>query len=349
MPVPQTKYVQSPYLTYSENDHNCSGLSLNVERILAEPLSFDEKMPFWERPWISHQLHQTLYGGDSDIQTRSKIYALVDPQVRRNVEPADDLQLSELPKVSLIKGEAREELETVAPVLIDISSGSEIFEQRATDPVLSSLFTRFWGARSGIFLRSTAELEELQGHLRRFTRIQREDGRWFYYRFWEPCALTYYLCSLRNDMERISSWFFSRGDRVIDAIFAESRDREAIYVMSAAFEADASCQEAMKLRSIDWQLLSEQVEIDFYTALAEELFARHRPLFDMKQVDAVIRHNLATLDNYGLRERRDIAALNEASLLYGVDLHVRLPFAHVWQDGHPHPAVLSKYVRLWAA
>lgn len=84
---------------------------------------------------------------------------------------------------SLFQGKAQAELSEVAPYLVRLER---------ENPFTRRLFTRpgalggLWGGEGGIFLLSHASLPEIRKQLRKYTRIRDEDGKWYYYRFWEP-------------------------------------------------------------------------------------------------------------------------------------------------------------------
>jgi hypothetical protein len=45
-----------------------------------------------------------------------------------------------------------------------------------------------WHKEPGIYVRSRADFEDLWKHFRKFTRVQDESGKWYYFRFWEQRA-----------------------------------------------------------------------------------------------------------------------------------------------------------------
>jgi hypothetical protein len=82
----------------------------------------------------------------------------------------------------LFKGEALEDLGDVGPWLVRLEETHD-FTRR--------LFTKgdapwqMWDKEPGIYVRSAATLDELWRHFRKFTRVQDEVGKWYYFRFWE--------------------------------------------------------------------------------------------------------------------------------------------------------------------
>ena len=97
------------------------------------------------------------------------------------------LEASGLDHTCLFQGAAAEDLRDVAPWLVRLEEGHRLTR---------GLFAHgnapwdMWDREPGIFLRSTATLAALRKHLRKFTKVQDEDGMWYYARFWEPrwCA-----------------------------------------------------------------------------------------------------------------------------------------------------------------
>ena len=57
-----------------------------------------------------------------------------------------------------------------------------------------NLFTRsdamshLWDKEPGIYLRSRGILDDIWSHFRKFTRVKHEQGKWFYFRFWDNDA-----------------------------------------------------------------------------------------------------------------------------------------------------------------
>lgn len=84
---------------------------------------------------------------------------------------------------SLFQGKAQDELAEVAPYLVRLERGNPFTRRLFTKPgALGGL----WGGDGGILLLSQAPLADIRKQLRKYTRIRDEDGKWYYYRFWEP-------------------------------------------------------------------------------------------------------------------------------------------------------------------
>ncbi|MEP1495397.1 DUF4123 domain-containing protein, partial [Pseudophaeobacter sp.] len=107
------------------------------------------------------------------------------------------LETSGLQHRCLFTGAAYDELKDVAPWLVRLEEGNSFSR---------NLFTRsnapwhLWDSEPGLYLRSLGTLDQLWRHLRKFTRVQDEAGKWFYFRFWETDCLIDYI-RYANDRE----------------------------------------------------------------------------------------------------------------------------------------------------
>lgn len=86
----------------------------------------------------------------------------------------------------LFKGGAYETLRDVAPWIVRLEPDHKFIRNLFTR---SDAYWHAWDAEPGIFLRSRGALDELWKHFRKFTKVQGDDGKWFYFRFWEPFIL----------------------------------------------------------------------------------------------------------------------------------------------------------------
>lgn len=90
----------------------------------------------------------------------------------------------------LFKGDAFDALKDSAPWLVRLEKGNTFTR---------NLFTRsdapwhLWDDEAGLYLRSHATIVQVWKHLRKFTRVQDEAGKWFYFRFWETDCLIEYM------------------------------------------------------------------------------------------------------------------------------------------------------------
>jgi hypothetical protein len=90
--------------------------------------------------------------------------------------------------VSLYKGEPEEVLTDVAPYLINLSKDGEM-----NVPLIEWIATKCWGDSCAIFLESSVNLETLLKHFQQFLLVSDENGKTFYFRFYDPRVLRVYL------------------------------------------------------------------------------------------------------------------------------------------------------------
>jgi hypothetical protein len=98
--------------------------------------------------------------------------------------------------VSLYEGMSLNALETIAPHLFFIESENE--------------FSRWymengWGKSWGIFIETRAKGEELFNHLQKFIIVFTDNGRKFYFRYYDPRALRIFLPTC--DTQQLSEFF----------------------------------------------------------------------------------------------------------------------------------------------
>lgn len=154
-----------------------------------------------------------------------QVFALLDGNRIANLPTL--LEASGLPHDCLFQGELMEEAGRAAPWLVALRPG---------DRLLTQLLSRgrkpgphpyaFLGAEPGIFWHSTMPLAALRQHLRRFLRVQAQDGRVFFFRFWEPKVAEVYFPGLTERPALLHRWLFSREGHAIEAISVARLDED---------------------------------------------------------------------------------------------------------------------------
>lgn len=122
--------------------------------------------------------------------------------------------------VSLYKGKAGKNLDSVAPYVFDLSDRSEEFR--------SWMLQFGWGRSWGIFVGSTYSMIDLQDHFRRFLMVRDEDGKQMYFRFYDPRVLRVFLPSC--DVGQLEEMF----GQVVSHFFCE--DENPNYVLDFTFD-----------------------------------------------------------------------------------------------------------------
>lgn len=119
-------------------------------------------------------------GGDPTTVPQMQTYAVLD--AGKIMHLPEKLDSSGLEHRCLYQGDAGAEHGHVAPWLVRLEEGNGFSRSlflAAEEP------DNLWRSDPDTLIRSRAPLEEIRGHLRKFTRIQDENGKWFYLRFWE--------------------------------------------------------------------------------------------------------------------------------------------------------------------
>lgn len=109
-------------------------------------------------------------------------------------------------------------IETIAPWIVRLEDGIGFTRNLFTR---SDAHWHLWDKEPGICARSRGSLDDMWKHFRRFNKVQNEDGKWFYFRFWEPTFIKASLAIL-NDLDRT---FRSRLD--LSVIFLSFRTKSA--------------------------------------------------------------------------------------------------------------------------
>lgn len=128
------------------------------------------------------------------------------------------LQVASTDFISLYKGRAEETLSEVAPYLF---IGSEFLQHRYA--------TQGWGNAWGIVVYSSLAFEALQKHFRQFLMVKDEQGKQFYFRFYDPRVLRLFLptcngAQLKMFFENIHSFLMEDEDPLFALIFSLEND-----------------------------------------------------------------------------------------------------------------------------
>ncbi len=170
-----------------------------------EPL--DMQMGVWPPKTVPDVLYEPLFGqpepteaeveaagGDSEAVPPMQTYAILD--AAKVFGLADMLDTSGLEHRCLFKGDAYDELKDVAPWIVRLEEGSDFTRNLFTvgkEPWF------MWDKEPGIYVRSRGTLDDMWRHFRKFTRVQDEDGKWYYFRFWEGSFICFILSYTRHE------------------------------------------------------------------------------------------------------------------------------------------------------
>ncbi len=111
-----------------------------------------------------------------------QVYALVDAARHESIYP--QIMGAKVESVCLHRGKMAGELAWVAPYLVQL---------QREDPFAEWLLDSGWGGSRSVFVLSSATLSELKRHFRTFMTVYSEDGKSYFFRFYDPRVLRAYL------------------------------------------------------------------------------------------------------------------------------------------------------------
>ena len=112
------------------------------------------------------------------------VYAILDSA--RIFGLPEILENSGLDHACLYSGKAATDLADVAPYIVALTPTSHITRRIFT---AADQPQGWWQDRPGAFIRSRHSIDEIRGHLRKYTRLQTDTGGWMLFRFWEADSL----------------------------------------------------------------------------------------------------------------------------------------------------------------
>lgn len=178
---------------------------LDVE---ARELPIPDENPDDGGGWIAPALKKILFG-QPETGPELHTYLLVDATLRKAVSKVFDLDMLDVETRCLFKGKAAEDWKESAPYLIDMTLPAGAWDDPSQVPTFHRRFIAdHWGKSTGIVVRSTAPMDTIWRHFRRFTRAQMEEGTsWFLFRFWDPRVALPYFTGIRFWEERARQFF----------------------------------------------------------------------------------------------------------------------------------------------
>lgn len=245
-------------------------------------------------------------GGDTSAVPLMQTYAVLDAGKVFGLTTL--LESSDLEHRCLFVGAAYEDLKDVAPWLVQLKDETTFTR---------NLFTKgeapwhMWSAAPGIYLRARQPIDTVWRHLRGFTRLQDEAGKWFFFRFWEPFSAANHFKTLSSDQARYAQWFRLNAHQWIDAYLVPDPLADSVTI----FRADALSAEGAgprRLQGPDYQAL-QQARIDRDLAEMVVLMRRVFPslLTGMSEVelDRCIRRSASRAQEFQIRQRAHVFRL----------------------------------------
>ncbi|MCP4723269.1 MAG: DUF4123 domain-containing protein [Desulfobacteraceae bacterium] len=155
---------------------------------------------------------RALWQGDG--QGQGRIYAILDaaraPIIYSRLAESDNR------KVCLFIGDQARELATVAPYLVELDE---------TDSFTQWILEKGWGKSWGIFVESNAPFIKLRNSLRTFLKVADEDGKTFFFRYYDPRVLCVFLPAC--DADQLETLFGA-----VVRYYSEGKDKDTLIQFS---------------------------------------------------------------------------------------------------------------------
>lgn len=190
-----------------------------AERTGLEPL--DRQFGAHPRKSVPDPLRDVLFG--ATVPTRSELrhyvaaselpamrtYLIADAQAFPDWQE-ERLRL-DLMHRCLFTGQAAGTLGHAAPWLVALAEGDDFTRRLFTclEGFSTQSQVHHWHRPFGLIIRSRAGFDAVFQHLRRFTKLQDRDGKWYFRRFWEARHSYFWLPLLTDDLP-IAARFFGR-------------------------------------------------------------------------------------------------------------------------------------------
>ena len=183
-------------------------------------------LPVWDENTLKKDI--ALFG---EPLPELKCYFILDANKHKLLEPESFHCRIE----NLFQGEFAEITKEIGPYLVEVIP----YPDYKAESELMGLFsdegamTRFnWHEELGIFIHSRYDFDTLLHHLRHFPVMKDENGKWFFFRFYDPKVLRNYLDVIATSPEKLNK-FFGYEKRIIHAFGSGIGDSFYYYQIKA--------------------------------------------------------------------------------------------------------------------
>jgi len=285
---------------------------------------------------------QSRSGGVDSAPRTLHTYAIIEGA--RVVNLSTMLEASGLEYDCLFNGGAYDEMKEVAPWIVRLEPDNVFTRNLFT---ASDAGWHLWRKNPGIYVRSSASLTEVRSHFRKFTKVQDEAGKWFYFRFWDPFVLTAYAAAISDKQDKVARWFGIH----IAQIIVPLPERARVTVMSASHPASARSTGKFLLER-DERAALQRARMDLFVDRLSDHCAVEVTAcaaLSSAQRSDTISHIVSLAQKSGFRSELAIANYTQASLLYGRPLEEDPQMAEIirrpYQSEVEKSAVLLERVR----
>lgn len=183
-------------------------------------------LPVWDENTLKKDI--ALFG---EPLPELKCYFILDANKHKLLEPETFHCRIE----NLFQGEFAEITKEIGPYLVEVIP----YPDYKAESELMGLFsdegamTRFnWHEELGIFIHSRYDFDTVLHHLRHFPVMKDENGKWFFFRFYDPKVLRNYLDVIATSPEKLNK-FFGYEKRIIHAFGSGIGDSFYYYQIKA--------------------------------------------------------------------------------------------------------------------
>ncbi|KIT15172.1 DUF4123 domain-containing protein [Jannaschia aquimarina] len=254
------------------------------------------------------------------------------------------LETSGLDHACLFQGEAAEDYRDVAPYLVHLEEGQQLTRQLF---IQGDAPWEMWDAEPGVFLRSTAPLDALKKHLRKFTKVQDQDGRWVYFRFWEGGGLLSLLRVWATRRQKLASFTARSKPDGIRGIVVLDRTGTATVVRLMENDHEQTVNAPFQLDADDRRALSSWRDARFDRRLLAELTTAY-PALDAAQADETgdwLRSVIDAAEDAGIRLEPAIVNFAHAAYLLRADPCTHGETVHLLRDRTLHQKDRARLAR----
>ncbi len=205
---------------------------LNLQRLELKPLVVEPYTPLENVPWLDSQLKPELFGQKNSKKLNT--YLIIDAARYRQCGLMKPLDLiDEMPVECLYTGEAATTYRDNAPYLIDMTLSEQAYNDTSRVPQFHrKIIDECWPQSVGIFIRTSASMEQVHKHFRKLLKIQDQaNDKLLNFHFYDPQVLSFLLPFISNKPSYISHWFDIEGGTDQDCRFiCRSDENEALVV-----------------------------------------------------------------------------------------------------------------------
>ncbi|WP_208348651.1 DUF4123 domain-containing protein [Pseudaestuariivita rosea] len=252
-------------------------------------------------------------------------YAILDAAKVPNLPEL--LASSDLEHSCLFKGQAQDDLGHAAPWLVRMLEDRRLTRNLFThDEKTNDAMGYQWAREPGVFVRTTADFEAVWKHFRRFTKVQAENGKWHFFRFYDPAVASPFFEHNRLDTSLCDTFFKSNDITIQSLISVRGLTGKADIFKPTASET--SIKRPPHLTLTDQQLIPfrmTQADKDI-TSMAQNLrqdFPNELHTQSDTQLHQAIKTSINRMTAYGFRQKENLYILAAWDLFLGKNFESR--------------------------